>query len=203
MTRRAETELLARLILAAAELAILWLAAPWLRSHRFVSTIAGLVLLAITPAIAAAPQPLVRLILAVGMGAGLPAVMARMPGVEVVTIGPTQTATGQSFGPAPLMVAAWLLPAAALGVPIGMLLRLALVRAQRLEPLLSPRLASAAGVVMTAALAGGIATGLYLIAQSVAAPGFRSVALQAGYAAAIAGASWAWPALSRERRVDV
>jgi hypothetical protein len=173
MTRRAEIELLVRVMLAAAELAAVWLTAPWLQARGPGSIVAALLLIVITPAIAASSQPLVRLVLGVVLGAGLPAV---------------------ALGPTVWLLAAWLAPAALLGLPVGLLLRRALELARRVEPHLPGYLAAVAAVVIAYPVAGGIAWGIYLAVQRLGAPGLSAVVPLASYAAAIGGATWAWPA---------
>jgi len=182
MTRRAETELLARLMLAAAELAAVWLMSPWLRSKGPGSVAVALALVVVTPAIAAAPQPMIRLLLAGILGAGLPAV---------------------ALGPTIWLLAGWLLPAALMGVPLGLLLRRALAWARRVEPHLPRALAATAAIVAAYPTAGGLAWAVYLAVHRIGAPGLAVVVPLAGYAAAISGATWAWPAPSRERGADV
>lgn len=170
MSRRAEIELLARLLLAAALLGVAWLIAsllPWTGSSAVV-----LALLVIAPAVAAARQPVLRLILAIGLGIGVPAV-----------------ALGQEVW----LRAVWLVPAALIGMPLGVLLRRALDRVARADADLPRALASAAAIVMAYPVAGLIAWGMYLAARHLVDAPVGGIAPLASCAAAISGAAYAWP----------
>jgi hypothetical protein len=171
MTRRAEIELLARVLLAAALVGVAWAWSPWPRLAP--GTLVGALALAvIAPAVAAASQPALRLILAAGLGAAVPAL---------------------AFGRSMWLAGLALLPAALMGVPVGMLMRRFLDRIRRAEPQLPRSLAAATAVVITYPIAYLVAAAIYVGAAHAGARILEIITPLAGYAAAIGGAAWAWP----------
>jgi hypothetical protein len=192
MTRPAEIELIARVMLAAAELGTVWLIAPWLRLGGAASQLAAVVLVVATPAIAAAPQPLTRLILAVLLSTAVPAAALRAQGAPPGAHELRPTATTEELAAATWAIVAWLLPAAVVGIPVGIAVRRSLDWARQAEPHLPATLASTAGVVIAVAAAGGLAWGAYLLARPLAGAATAGMAALAAYAAAISGATWAW-----------